>query len=307
MLEYQYKEFTSGFREWEYKDTASDLIIFQNNIGPYLSMDETCLSNGEVYTILTNKDAKGRKGALVAMIKGVKSETVIDALKTITTTKRLSVKEITIDLSPTMMLISKKAFPNASIVNDRFHVQKLVYDAISELRVGLRWELIDKENELMKQAKIEGKAYKPATCENGETKRQLLARSRMALMTNSSKWNNIQKSRTELVFKEFPILKQTYDIAIQLTAIFNKGHSKSVAFTKLAHWYEAVNKLNINHFNSVVQTMQNYYGTILNYFDRRATNASAESFNAKIKAFRSQFRGVRDNAFFIFRLCKLFA
>jgi len=40
--------------------------------------------------------------------------------------------------------------------------------------------------------------------------------------------------------------------------------------------------------------MQNNYGTIINYFDNRATNASAESFNAKVKAFRSQFRGVRD-------------
>ena len=272
-----------------------------------MSIDETCLSNGEVYTIVTNKDAKGRKGALVAMVKGIKSETVIDGLKNISTAKRLSVREITIDLSPTMMLISKKAFPNASIVNDRFHVQKLVSDAISDLRVALRWKLIDDENQLILQAKNEGRTYKPETCENGETKRQLLARSRMALMTNSSKWDNTQKTRAELVFKEFPILKLTYDIAMQLTNIFNKNYSKGVALTKLSHWYEAVNALNINHFNSVVLTMQNNYGTILNYFDRRATNASAESFNAKIKAFRSQFRGVRDNAFFIFRLCKLFA
>ena len=32
-----------------------------------------------------------------------------------------------------------------------------------------------------------------------------------------------------------------------------------------------------------------------------------ESFNAKVKAFRSQFRGVRDISFFIFRLAKIFA
>ena len=40
----------------------------------------------------------------------------------------------------------------------------------------------------------------------------------------------------------------------------------------------------------------------MNYFDNRSTNASAESFNAKVKAFRNQFRGVRDISFFIFRL-----
>lgn len=47
--------------------------------------------------------------------------------------------------------------------------------------------------------------------------------------------------------------------------------------------------------------------TILNYFDNRSTNASAESFNAKVKAFRAQFRGVKDIPFFIFRLAKIFA
>ncbi|MDP2385340.1 MAG: transposase, partial [Bacteroidota bacterium] len=49
------------------------------------------------------------------------------------------------------------------------------------------------------------------------------------------------------------------------------------------------------------------YKRILNYFDNRSTNASAESFNAKIKAFRAQNRGVTDFNFFLFRLTKLFA
>ncbi|WP_424057726.1 transposase [Pedobacter sp.] len=53
--------------------------------------------------------------------------------------------------------------------------------------------------------------------------------------------------------------------------------------------------------------MQNNYETILNYFDNRSTNASAESFNAKIKAFRAQFRGVRNVKFFLFRLTKIYA
>lgn len=41
----------------------------------------------------------------------------------------------------------------------------------------------------------------------------------------------------------------------------------------------------------------NHYNEILNYFERRSTNASAESFNAKIKNFRIQLRGVRDKHF----------
>jgi transposase len=46
---------------------------------------------------------------------------------------------------------------------------------------------------------------------------------------------------------------------------------------------------------------------ILNFFDNRSTNANAESFNAKLKLFRANQRGVKDRAFFLFRMMKLFA
>ncbi|RLD40250.1 MAG: transposase, partial [Bacteroidetes bacterium] len=45
---------------------------------------------------------------------------------------------------------------------------------------------------------------------------------------------------------------------------------------------------------------------ILNYFNNRSTNASAESFNAKLKSFRNEFKGVRDTKFFLFRITNIF-
>lgn len=45
-------------------------MIVPGNMGTRLSIDETCLSAGEVYTILSNKDAHGRKGSIVAIAKG---------------------------------------------------------------------------------------------------------------------------------------------------------------------------------------------------------------------------------------------
>ena len=61
------------------------------------------------------------------------------------------------------------------------------------------------------------------------------------------------------------------------------------------------------HDDNCLRGLMTFMNNILNYFDNRSTNASAESFNAKVKAFRSQFRGVRDISFFIFRLAKIFA
>ena len=70
---------------------------------------------------------------------------------------------------------------------------------------------------------------------------------------------------------------------------------------------EKVRQAGFKSFNTISRTIENHYQTILNYFDNRSTNASAESFNAKIKAFRAQFRGVRNVEFFLFRLTNIYA
>lgn len=306
-LSFWYKCFLSNYKEWNQRYHAADYVLFKENIGERLSMDETCLSQGELYTIITNKSAHGGKGSLVAMIKGTRSEDIIYYLNHLPRTKRLKVKEITIDLSPSMRLIAKRAFPNATIVSDRFHVQKLMNEAISDLRVDYRWQAIDQENEEVAFAKEIGRKFIPHTFENGDTRRQLLARSRHIVMKHHSKWTDSQRRRAAILFREYPAIEEAYGVSMKLTDIFNTKCNKSVALTKLARWYEEVEKLNCKFFNSVTQTMQNNYATIVNYFENRSTNASAESFNAKVKAFRNQFRGVADIPFFIFRLATIFA
>ena len=59
-------------------------------------------------------------------------------------------------------------------------------------------------------------------------------------------------------------------------------------------------------FGAVRGQGENYID-ILNFFDNRSTNASAESFNAKIKNFRAQLRGISDIKYFLFRLQKIYA
>ncbi|WP_414617501.1 transposase [Dyadobacter sp. 32] len=68
----------------------------------HLSIDETALSNGELYTIVTNKAAKGRNGALVAMVKGTQADTVIEVLRKIPKKLRDTVREVTLDMAANM-------------------------------------------------------------------------------------------------------------------------------------------------------------------------------------------------------------
>lgn len=305
-LRYQYKEHISDFRYWE-KNYYYPYILYKNNLGPHLSIDETCLSQGELYTIVTNKEGHGKQGTLVAMIQGTRSEDVISALEKLPRSLRLKVKEITLDLSPTMRLIAKKAFPRATLVADRFHVQRLMNEAISDLRVDYRWQAIDLENKEIQLAREENRKHIPHIFENGDTRKQLLARSRHVVMKHFSKWTYSQEKRARILFREYPAIQEAYQVSMELTGIYNTTSDKQIGLTRLARWYDKVEKLNLKFFRSVIDTMQNNYGIICNYFDNRSTNASAESFNAKVKAFRAQFRGVRDIPFFIFRLTKLFA
>lgn len=78
------------------------------------------------------------------------------------------------------------------------------------------------------------------------------------------------------------------------------------AYTRLAQWYDKVDKANLSSFSTVARTIESHYQTILNFFDRRSINASAESFNAKLNAFRRQLRGVRDINFFLYRVAKIY-
>lgn len=266
-----------------------------------MSLDETCLSNGEVWTFLTNKEGHGGKGTLAAAIPGTKSDEIISILiSAMSKSLRRKVKEVTCDLSPSMMLIAEEIFYNAYVVNDRFHVQRLYNDAVDEIRIDIRRQLICEDNNRDKSLPAE-------TYSNGETMRQILARSKHTLMMSQNKWTDTQRHRANILFKHYPILKTTYNLAMELRQIFNTKTSPEKALLHMNKWYEKVTTLGNSNFRSLIRTFKRHAITILNYFRRRATNASAEAFNSKVKIFRAQMRGVRDRNFFIFRLVKLYA
>lgn len=238
---------------------------------------------------------------------GVKVEPIIEQLLKIPKSKRDKVKEITLDMANSMKLIAKKCFPKATQVTDRFHVQKLALEALQDIRIKHRWEAIDGENELIKQAKNLSKDFLPETFSNGDTRKQLLARSRYLLYKAPSNWTQDQYVRAKILFEAYPDIKKAFNLVQGLRNIFNTATSIQTAYTKLAHWYKDVEKSGFKAFNTIANTISLNYRSILNYFINRSTNASAEAFNAKIKAFRAQFRGVKNVEFFLFRLTQIFA
>lgn len=225
---------------WDQLSHAENWLLFPENLGPYLSIDETSLSNGELYTIIINREAHGGKGAIVAIVKGTKADDVIAVVEQIPEEALQMVQEVTLDLSESMRKIVRRCFTSAIRVIDRFHIQKLACDAVQEIRIRHRWEAIQEETDARQEAKGLKKKYVPPTFENGDTRKELLARSRYLLFKSAEKWTESQKRRAAILFREYPDIKRAYSLSHSLRMIFNKGSIKAGARTNLAKWYQEV-------------------------------------------------------------------
>ncbi|WP_317044841.1 ISAon1 family transposase [Flavobacterium columnare] len=197
LLPRHYKKRISGFTSWKQFDHAE-------NIGENLSIDEVSLSKGELYTFVTNKQGRGKKKSLVAVIKGSKSQDIIDVVTKIPLSHRKQVKSITLDMANNMQSASRMCFPESYLVTDRFHVVKLVMEALQHLRIKYRWEEIEKENQAIKKAKEQAIKYIPITFENQDTPKQLLARCRYIIAKKPNQWTETQKVRAQILFQHYP-------------------------------------------------------------------------------------------------------
>lgn len=308
-------------------------MIFPDNIGSYHSIDELSLSKGELYTLVTNKDGKGKSGTLIAVINGTKADDIEAVLKKISIEKRLLVKEVTLDMAKNMEAGVKSAFLNATLVTDRFHVVKLALDALQHIRVKLRWAEMDIENnalsaikaakkeldialkdclepkrqmELIEEYRVKISEYQPVEFENGDSPKQLLSRSRYILAKKEVQWTKNQQERADILFANYPALKTAYHEVLAFRNIYeqtNIDHAK----IQFEAWIKKIQDNEMKAFYTVANTVNNNLSNILNFFKNRNTNANAESFNSKIKLFRANLRGVTDTRFFLFRLHKLFA
>ena len=188
-----------------------------------------------------------------------------------------------------------------------FGWQKFACDAVQELRIKRRWDAIQQANDEMEEAKLKGENYIPFRYHNGDTRKELLIRSRYLLFKSANDWTDRQKQRAAILFEEYPDIKKAYGLCHSLRMIFSKNTIKDAARLSMAKWYNKVEEAGFHSFNVIAATFHEHYNEILNFYNNRSSNAMAESFNAKIKLFRANLRGVVDKKFFLFRIANLHA
>lgn len=282
-------------------------ILKQENFGRNMCIDDKNIG-GELYTILSNKDT----GKIAAMMMTAKAHIICEILRKIPVKILMSVETVSKDLAESYDWVARTVFMNAIKIADKFHVIKLGFEALQAIRICYRQAVLTEEREEKEAWKKMGKNVKKfpkvKVFENGETRKELLARSRYLLFKFEREWSESQEERAKILFREFPEIKESYEIICAFRNFYECGiGKKDQAVLLLNTWYEKAKVSKREELKNFIHTIKNHEGEILMYFDEGHTNAFAESLNGKIQAFvRSNF-GIRERNFFHFRIQKYFS
>jgi len=292
-------------------------ILKPENFGENMAIDDKNIG-GEGYTVFSNKDT----GKIAVLAQTTKASDLAEILQKVSVKILFAVKTISKDLAENYDWIARSLFLNAMRIDDKFHVLKLGFEALQDVRVRYRQEVLTlerKKREEKKALKRERKAecerknekYEkpkevksaPKTYENGDTKKELLAKSRYLLFKFEKGWSESQKERAAILFREFPEIRKAYQFMCHFRHFYQvKVGDIAESKKKLEEWYEEVGKGEIDEMMNFASTVAHHEGTILNYFKTGFTNAFAESLNAQIQRFVQSNSGTNDRDFFHFRL-----
>ncbi len=216
----------------------------------------------------------------MALIPGIKSSQVIEALrKEISYEVRLQVKEVTLDMSPTMDCIVSELFPQAKRTLDRFHVTKNVLEDIQAVRMRIKTQIKDEELQKEDQCKIDRVKYIAKKLSNHETRLDCITRIRYQLFKRRKDWNTCQKKRWETIrqYREFDEICISYEMVEIFYSIYDTQMTPETAKPLWIHWLTHISQYGyIRELQNTGRMIQNHLAGILNYFHHRSSNAFAE-------------------------------
>lgn len=241
---------------------------------PHVGLDEKNFGRRKVATVLS--DMVGRR--VWDLVPGCDHRAGLKAIGTLAKDTREGVLAACIDMSAAYRKAVREGLPEADIVHDRFHVSKLLGEAVDQVR---RAEV----------KVLEG------------TDRQMLKGSRYLWLTNEENLSTKQKDR----FRELKSSELKVGRAWALKEAFRHFwtyRSLGWASRFFKRWVVWARSLKLAPMTRVVKTLEKHFDGLYNYIFHRITNAQAEGFNSAIQSVLSNARGFRS--FDTFRIAVLF-
>jgi transposase len=296
------------------QETIRIPLVRQEHIGKQMAIDEKHI-DGQFYTILTN----GITGKVAMMAATVDSSEIGQCLNYFGDSLK-QVTDITRDLSPTYEKVATTYFSDSTQTADKYHIVQMAIDSTQELRIRHKQEALTaqrKEEKEHRQAYLQykqkrgtddeklRKKYTPKRLENGETRPEFLSRCNYLLYKKSNQWTEKQRKRVTLLFKHYPEMEQAYGYILEFRNWYDPAINPTSFMYKekqLWTWIYGVEACKIDEVLNFRSTIENNAEYILNYYKQYATNAIAESTNARIQGYVRDNKGTRDIDFFHYRL-----
>jgi len=305
------------------KEETIEVPIFREcNFGENMAIDEKQIGR-KFYTIMSNRQT-GKLAMVTQTMKYDELALIFDAHPTLA----CKVKTLTRDFSNLYKKVGNKIFSQSIQIGDKFHAIKNLMDAHQSIRIRYRQKELEKKRISFNTFK-EKERERKRECEkadikykkkrfyysekreiNGETRLELLARSRYLLYKFEEQWTRSQKKRAKILFKLYPEIDIAYKLSCEFRDFMSRkniGKNYLLLNKRLYEWFEKVEESQISemlNFQSMVEINEQY---IMNYFIKGETNALAEGINSKIQKFISSNNGTRDRDFFFFRLANYYA
>jgi len=235
-------------------------VLKPENFGEEMAVDEKMIDE-EFYTVITN-----RQTGKIAMLAETLQVEDLNKLMDKTGEAKNAVKEITVDLSPAYERFCEQSFPGAVVVADKFHVVKHIVEAVQTLRLRIKQE----ETAKLPATKKERRAYEKATkLINGESRIEMLTRSRYVLFKRQENWTGSQQKRAALLFEIFPQFKSAYELTQQIRQWLDKenvGRYEWEIERLLIAWYDNAEQQKLPEVENLIRLISSHEQIIMNYF-----------------------------------------
>ena len=209
------------------------------------------------------------RGKIVWACKGKNADTLKAFFAELGAERIAKLEAVTIDMSGAYIKAVTEAAPNAKLVFDRFHVQRLAHEALDEVR----------------RAEVQ-----KATTKAGRT---ALKRTRWVLQKNPWNLTGLESEKLTKLPRANKRLFRAYLLKEALVGILN-GKQVHVARRKLGEWTAWAARSRLAPFRKLARTVRRYEEGILAYISTRLSNGRTEALNGKARTITRRAYGLHS-------------
>lgn len=213
----------------------------------------------------------GSEGKAYHVLPSRKEENLRSFFSRITRRARDKVVSVTMDMFNTFINLVEEFFPNAKIINDRFHVMKLMNKVVDKVRKSVQKDISEEERKALKGL-------------------------RFVLLKNREDLEEEEKFLLRKAFSYSEKIHKVYIRKEEFRNIFEKNTSRKKAGQQLNVWMLKASKIKQRSMTTFLKTLEKRKEYVLNYFNSRDSNGFMEGIVNKIKTVLRQHYGFTNFA-----------